>query len=123
MAPAEQLKSIVLSLPDVTEHLEFGSEAWFVDGIMFAALAGTRVTMHLPAAEVTAAFRQGSARPVVSMGAIGRNGWVEFRLDVLPDGELARLLAVAHAAARHARRRGRTARPGRARRTRSPSGG
>ena len=118
MSPAERLRSLLLPLPDTTEQVEFGNEAWFVDGLMFAALAGSRVTMHLPAAELTAALKSGRARPVVSMGAVGRNGWVELRLDQVTDDELGRLLQVAHDAARHAHHRSRGRRPPRARRIR-----
>lgn len=118
MTPADRLRNLALSLPGTSTHVEFGSEAWFVDGIMFAALAGSRLTMHLPPAELTKAMRRGVARPLVSMGAIDRNGWVEVRLDLLANEELDRLLHVAHDAARNARRRGRAAKPPRARRTR-----
>ena len=105
-------------LPQVTCRPEFGTRTYFVGGARFAALTGNVLVTHLPPAELIAALKARIARPFVSVGAMGRNGWVELRLDGVDPDLLDRYLVAAHAAAVHAHRRTLPKRPAAARRTR-----
>jgi hypothetical protein len=69
--------------------------------------------------ELIGALRTGIARPFVSVGAMGKNGWVEVRFDRVDQEALERLIEAASAAAQHAHRRSQPKRPSAARRSRS----
>lgn len=114
-----RLRRHLEGLPEVQGRPEFGDQVFYVGGTQFAALTDRVALMHLPAAALTAVLRRGVARPFVSAGAMGRNGWVEMDLDAVPPEELELLLATSHAAAARAHRRRRPRHPGRARRRRS----
>ena len=119
---APEIREFLLGLPDVTGRPEFGNEAYYVGGTHFAGITDRAVTMPLPAAALTDALTRGLARPLLSVGALARNRWVEVALDGTPPAEIERLLLLAHNAARHAHRRTRPRHPSRARH-RSGDGG
>lgn len=106
------------ALPDVTRRAEFGNQTFLVGGTRFAALTGRAVVMHLPPAELIDALRRGIARPFVSAGAMGKNGWVELAVEGIEEPLLERYLLAAHSAAHQAHRRTAPRRPAGARRTR-----
>lgn len=112
------VESRLAELPQVTARSEFGNRTFFVGGARFAALTGAVLVTHLPPADLIAALKLRIARPFVSVGAMGRNGWVELRLEGVEPEVLDRFLLAAHAAAVQAHRRTLPKRPAAARRTR-----
>jgi hypothetical protein len=98
---------------------EFGNRVFYVRATQFAALTDRAVLMHLAAADLTDVLRRRIAKPFVSAGAMGRNGWVENRFEATVPDDPERLLSASHAAARHSNRRTRPRHPSRARRRRS----
>ena len=101
-------------LPGVTIKTEFGNRAFWVADTRFAAATPVAVLLRLPAEALTEALLQG-ARPFVSAGAMGRNGWVEIRLSMVDIERLRGLIASAHEAALHSHRRSAIKKPSRAR--------
>jgi len=115
----EQLRAHLESFSDVQSRPEFGNVVYYVGGAQFAALTDGAALMHLPPAELTEALRSGVAKPFVSAGAMGRNGWVEMKLSAASFEDLSGFLDAAHRAAQHAHRRSRRRHPARAPRRRS----
>ena len=113
------------ALPGVTRRTEFGNDAFFVGGSRFAGVTDKGIVMHLPPAELTEVLRLGIAKPFVSVGAMGKNGWVELRIEGVAPELIERLIGAAHGSASHSHRRTPQRRPSAARhtrsRTRSPS--
>ncbi|MGE0442346.1 MAG: hypothetical protein AB7L66_04135 [Gemmatimonadales bacterium] len=107
------------SLPSVVKRPEFGGQAYLVGGTRFAAVSDRSLVMHLPPADLIRALRRGAARPFVSVGAMGRNGWVEILLPRADEALLEALIAASHSAAQHAHRRSLPRRPAAARRQRN----
>jgi len=106
------------ALPGVARRPEFGNQTYFVAGSRFASLTDRTLVMHLPPAELTEALKLGVARPFVSAGATGRNGWVEIQLEHCDQAILQRLIAASHTSAQQSHRRSAPRRPRAARRTR-----
>lgn len=114
----ETVRPLLEGLPATTRKSEFGGDAYLVGRTRFAALTGSSLVLHLPGPALTTALQSGHARPFVSMGAAGRNGWVEVHLANVDLDFITPLVQAAHAAAGHARGRSPARKPTRARRTR-----
>ncbi len=93
------------SLPGVTARPEFGTETFFVDNARFAAVSPRGLVLHLPPSELLAALKAGIAKPFVSVGAMGKNGWVELKTAGVDRIALESLLIAACNTARNAHRR------------------
>jgi hypothetical protein len=98
--------------------MEFGNEAFLVATKRFAAIAGQTVLVRLPPTELVEALRIPGARPFVSVGAMGRHGWIQIKLGAATREELERLFTAAHGAAM-SHRRSAIKKPSRARHIRS----
>ena len=118
-AVPERLHDHLDRLPGVECRPEFGNRVFYVRATQFAALTDAAVLMHLAATDLTDVLRRRIAKPFVSAGAMGRNGWVEIAFDATDPEDLERLLTASHAAARHSNRRSRARHPSRARKRRS----
>ena len=106
------------SLPGVTVRPEFGTEVFFVDNARFAAVSARGLVLHLPPSELLAALKAGIAKPFVSVGAMGKNGWVELKPAGVDRVALESLLIASCNAARNAHRRVMPKHPPAARRVR-----
>lgn len=115
---ASTTAALLRQLSGVTPRTEFGGLAFFVGTTRFAALTPEAVLLHLPSAELTDALIRGIARPFVSVGAMGKHGWVEIRFAAVGDDDLSRYLLAAHAAALGGHRKTALKKPPRARHTR-----
>lgn len=118
---ASAVASRLRQLSGVTVKTEFGNQGFFVGASRFAAVTPVAVLLHLPSDELTEALMRGVARPFVSVGAMGRHGWVEIRLAAIGADDLERYLVAAHGAAGHGHRRSAVKKPARARHTRKVS--
>ncbi len=118
-ATAIEIAAFLRQLSGVTAKPEFGNEAFLVGPNRFAAVTGNAVLLRLPPADVTEALRLPGARPFISVGAMGRHGWVQIRLGVVQRGEIERLITAAHAGALSGHRRSAIKKPARARHVRS----
>ncbi|MBM4187528.1 MAG: MmcQ/YjbR family DNA-binding protein [Gemmatimonadetes bacterium] len=118
MSTAATVATTLRQLSGVTPKTEFGGLAFFVGGTRFAALTPEAVLLHLPPEALTEALMGGAARPFISVGAMGKHGWVEIRFSSIGPDELSRYLLAAHNAALHGHRRTAMKKPGRARHTR-----
>lgn len=112
------LNTRLAALPGVVVKREFGDQGYFLGPTRFAAVTPRGLVMHLPSALVIEALTLGIAKPFVSMGAMGRNGWVEFTSQALAPEVIERFVVAAHEAAGHAHRRSQPKRPATRRRTR-----
>lgn len=121
MEPASPAQAVdfLRQLSGVTSKSEFGNEAFLVETKRFAAVAGQAVLLRLPPADLTGALRLPGARPFVSVGAMGRHGWVQIKLGVVERSEIERLITAAHAGALSGRRRSAIKKPSRARHVRA----
>lgn len=119
IAVLERLRGFLAELPGVDCRPEFGNQVFYAGATQFAALTDRAVLMHLAASDLTDALLRGYAKPFVSVGAMGRNGWVEIGLTAAPAEDLEQLLLASHSAARHSNRRVRARHPSRARHRRS----
>ena len=117
-ATAIEAAAFLRQLSGVAPKSEFGNEAFVVGTNRFAAVTGNAVLLRLAPADVTGALRLPGARPFVSVGAMGRHGWVQIRLGLVERGELERLVVAAHAAALSGHRRSAIKKPARARHVR-----
>lgn len=106
-------------LPGVAARPEYGTEAFFVGNARFAALSPRGLVLHLPPSELLAALKAGIAKPFVSVGAMGKSGWVELRTAGVDRMALESLLTASCNAARHAHRRAMLKHPSAARRVRT----
>ena len=107
-------------LAGVSTRPEYGGEAYFVGAARFAAVGSRGLVLHLAPSYATAAMKLGIARPFLSVGAMQKNGWVEFTTQALAPEVAERFLLAAHQTAIQAdRRRGRK-RPARRRDRKSP---
>jgi hypothetical protein len=119
IATAAQAAESLRQLPRVVSKQEFGNEAFLVSDRRFAAVAGQTLLLRLPPADLTAALRLPGARPFVSVGAMGRHGWVQIKLGSIGPATMTLLVEAAHAAALTGHRRSAIKKPSRARRVRS----
>ena len=115
-----EIRSRLLALPDVTSKRQFGNETFYVNGSRFAAITTRSLVMHLPPRDLIAVLKAGIARPFVSMGAMGRHGWVEVNLGRISPEILDGLLACAHDAGTRLSK-GPAAKPRKASRVRRPT--
>ena len=106
------------SLPGVTARPEFGTEAYFVGNSRFAALSPRGLVIHLPPSELLTALKAGFAKPFVSVGAMGKSGWVELKTSGIDRVALESLLVASSTAARNSHRRVMPKHPAAARRVR-----
>ncbi len=106
------------SLPGVATRKEFGTEAFFVGNARFAAASPRGLVLHLPPSELLTALKAGLAKPFVSIGAMGKNGWVELKTAGIDRVALESLLIASCNAARSGHRRVMPKRPSAARRVR-----
>jgi hypothetical protein len=105
----DQVRSICLSLEDVTEKLSHGEPSWFVRGRQFAMMD----TYHHGAKHLSLWLNAAPGAQEVLAGAnpdlffvppyVGKQGWIGVRLDVEPDApgrwdEIAATIADAYAA-------------------------
>ena len=117
-AQLAKLTDYLATLPGVTRKTEFGGDAFFVGGTRFAGVTDKGLVIHLPPAELIDALRRGIAKPLVSVGAMGKSGWVVLRTDGIEWEMIERLVTAAHGAAHHSHRRTAPRRPSAARHTR-----
>ncbi len=106
------------TLPGVTVRPEFGTEAFFVGQARFAASSPRGVVLHLPPSELLTALKAGIAKPFVSVGAMGKNGWVELKTAGVDRVALESLLIASCNAAKNTHRRVMLKHPRAARRVR-----
>lgn len=99
----DPLRTLLLSLPNVTTRRQFGNEAYFAGPTMFAALTEQSVLLRLPPGALTEALRGGYARPVLPTLVSSMNRMVEISLSAVSPDTLERLVRSACDAAGHAR--------------------
>jgi hypothetical protein len=116
---ATEVAALLRQLSGVIPKQEFGNEVFLVGPNRFAAVTSRALLLRLPPADLTAALRLPGARPFVSVGAMGRHGWVQIRLGTVGREEIERLVRSAHAAALSGHRRSAIKKPARARHVRA----
>jgi hypothetical protein len=96
MANLDDLRRIVLALPETTESTHFGMPSFRVDGRGFAGVSkdGARVLLHLPAPDAAAAIAEAPAsRQELRRGATLLG--LDADLSAVPVGELEVLVEAA----------------------------
>lgn len=112
------VRNVLGRMERVSSRPEFGGEAFFVGGVRFAGVGARGLVLHLAPSESIDAMKRGLARPFLSVGAMQKNGWVEFATQAIAPEVIEPFLAAAHAGALQADRR-QSKRPAR-RRDRKP---
>lgn len=99
------IRTALPRLAGVVSKPEFGGEAYFVGTVRFAAVGSRGLVLHLAPSDSIEAMKLGIARPFLSVGAMQKNGWVEFATQAIAPDVVERFLLAAHQAATQADRR------------------
>lgn len=105
MASLLWVRSLLGRMDRVSSRPEFGGEAFFVGNVRFAGVGTRGLVLHLAPADSIAAMKRGLARPFLSVGAMQKNGWVEFGTQAIAPEVIEPFLQAAHSAALQADRR------------------